>query len=130
MSRAYTVTATALALGVSPKWLDNVLSHNKLAGVRQKRQGIARRLSREALLVLALAIRLTEDMGLPTAHAIRLAEKLVHGRGEFSPSQGIVVKADLTLVENLLTDRLATAVEIAPAPLRGRPRLNKTGRLE
>jgi hypothetical protein len=130
MARAYNIAAAALALEVSTKWLDNILSHNKLAGVRQKRQGVARQLSHSSLLVLAVSIRLTEDLGLPTGHAIRVATSLVDAGGEYRSATGIVLKVELHSFDARLTDRLASAVEVAPVPTRGRPPLNKTGRLD
>jgi hypothetical protein len=47
MARVYTIATAALALNISTKWLDNILSHNKILGVRQNRQGVARRFSIE-----------------------------------------------------------------------------------
>ena len=56
--RAYTVAASAFTLGVNTKWLDNVLSHHRVDGVFQQRQGISRRLTPAALLTLEIAARL------------------------------------------------------------------------
>ncbi len=57
MARAYTIATAALTLGTTAKWLDNVLSHNRVTGVAQERQGVSRRLTVEGLLVLALTAR-------------------------------------------------------------------------
>ena len=70
MARAYTVGTAALALDVPTKWLDNVLSHFDLAGVVQEHQGIARKVSLEGVLQLALALALITDLGVPTATAL------------------------------------------------------------
>ena len=77
LTELYTVATAALAIGMPIKWVDNVLSHNKLIGIRQDRQGVARRLSIEGLLVLALTALLIEELGLSTAKAIVAAEGMV-----------------------------------------------------
>jgi hypothetical protein len=129
MARAYTIATAALALGTSVKWLDNVLSHNSVPGVAQERQGIARRLTVEGLLVLALAVLLIQDLGLPTSRAIALAEDLAKNDGRHSAQQGLSVGIDLASFRVQLLERLENAVEVAPIPRRGRPPQNKTGRL-
>jgi len=129
MPRAYTIATAALALGTSVKWLDNVLSHNRVPGVAQERQGISRRLTVEALLVLALVVLLIQEFGLPTSKAISLAEGLTRNEGRYSAQQGLNLNLDLASFRLQLLERLENAVEIAPIPKRGRPTLNKTGRL-
>lgn len=130
MARAYTIATAALALGTSVKWLDNVLSHNRIAGVVQERQGISRRLTVEGLLVLALVALLIQELGSPTSKAIALAEHLAKNEGRYSGQQGLNLGLDLTSFRLHLLARLENAVEIAPAPKRGRPPQNKTGRLD
>jgi hypothetical protein len=127
--RAYTVATAALALGVSGKWIDNVLSHNKVPGIRQERQGIARRLSVEGLLVLAVTTLLIDQLGLPTAKAIIVAEEIVKGSGRYLAGE-LSIEIDLTMFQATLLEKLESAVEIAPIPRRGRPPANKTGRLD
>jgi hypothetical protein len=127
--RAYTVATAALALGVSGKWIDNVLSHNKVPGIRQERQGIARRLSVEGLLVLAVTTLLIDQLGLPTAKAIIVAEEIVKGSGRYLAGE-LSIEIDLTMFQATLLEKLERAVEIAPIPRRGRPPANKTGRLD
>jgi hypothetical protein len=128
--RAYTITTAALALGTSTKWLDNVLSHHRVPGVAQERQGVSRRLTVEGLLVLSLAILLIQELGLPTPRAIQLGEDLANKDGRYVASQGLNVGLDLASFRAQLLERLENAVEIAPVPRRGRPPLNKTGRLD
>jgi hypothetical protein len=127
--RAYTIATAALALGVSGKWIDNVLSHNKVPGIRQERQGIARRLSVEGLLVLAVTTLLIDQLGLPTAKAIIVAEEIVKGSGRYLAGE-LSIEIDLTMFQATLLEKLESAVEIAPIPRRGRPPANKTGRLD
>lgn len=130
MPRAYTVATAALALGMPAKWVDNVLSHNRLPGIRQERQGIARRLSIEGLLALALTAVLTRELGLSTARAIVLAEGIVQGSGRYRAVEGLSIEIDLEAFQASLLEKLERAVEIAPIPRRGRPPTSKTGRLD
>jgi hypothetical protein len=130
MARAYTIATAALALGTSVKWLDNALTHNRVPGVSQERQGIARRLTVEGLLVLGLAVLLIQELGLPTQKAIVLAGDLANNEGRYLAQQGLNLALDLTSFRARLLAKLENAVEIAPVPKRGRPPLNKTGRLD
>src|ERR1700693_1417931 len=129
MPRAYTIATAALALGTSIKWLDNVLSHNRVPGVAQERQGISRRLTVEGLLLLALAVLLIQEFGLPTPKAIALAEELAKNEGRYIAERGLNLGLDLASFRVQLLESLENAVEIAPVPRRGRPPRNKTGRL-
>jgi hypothetical protein len=117
-------------LGVSGKWIDNILSHHKVPGMRQERQGIARRLSVEGLLVLAVTTLLIDQLGLPTAKAIIAAEEIVKGSGRYRAGEELSIEIDLTVFQARLLEKLESAVEIAPIPRRGRPPANKTGRLD
>ena len=130
MPRAYTVATAALALAMPVKWIDNILSHNTIAGVRQEKQGVARRLSVEGLLVLALTALLIHKLGLPTNRAITIADEIMKGDGRYAPGQGLTVEIDFSAFQAGLLERLENAVEIAPVPRRGRPPANKTGRLD
>jgi len=130
MPRAYTVATAALALGVSAKWIDNILAHNKLQGIRQERQGIARHLSIEGLMILGLTALLNTELGLPAAEAIRVAEEMSKTNGQYFARRGLSVQIDLASFQARLLERLETAVEIAPVPRRGRPPTSKTGRLD
>jgi hypothetical protein len=128
MARAYTIATAALTIGTTIKWLDNVLSHNRVAGVAQQRQGISRRLTIESLVGLAVTVLLIRELGLPTAKAIAVAEDLAKNDGRYIASQGLILTLDLLSFRAELLARLESAVEIAPVPKRGRPP-NKTGRL-
>lgn len=130
MPRAYTIATAALALETSVKWLDNVLSHNRVPGVSQDRQGVSRRLTIEGLLVLALAVLLVQELGVPTPRAIALAQDLAKNEGRHLANQGLNLELDLVPFRGRLLERLENAVEVAPTPRRGRPPLNKTGRLD
>lgn len=130
MPRAYTVATAALALDMPIKWVDNILSHNRLAGIHQEKQGIARRLSVEGLVMLALAAVLILELGLPAAKAIVIADEIITGGGRYVAGQGLTIQIDLAAFHDHLLERLERAVEIAPTPRRGRPPARKTGRLD
>ena len=130
MARAYTIATAALALGMPIKWLDNTLSHHKVLGVQQERQGVARRLTIDGLLSLAVAILLIKDLAIPLSGALSVADELIRNGGRYASPEGIEIQVALETVRNSLLERLENAVEIAPAPKRGRPPKSKTGRLE
>jgi hypothetical protein len=119
---AYTVAATAVTLQMPPKWVDNVLSHHRLPGVAQARQGVTRRVTREAILVLDVALRLSRSLAVPMNRALDLATTLTRaGKPAVALSGGVTIAIDLAAIQTDLTSRLAHAVEVAPSPPRGRP---------
>src|SRR6266480_2879688 len=129
MPRAYTIATAALALDMSTKWLDNTLSHHRIAGVVQYRQGIARRLTVDGLLILSLALALSKELSATVAGAINIAQKLVAAGGVYVSPDGMRIELDLEAFRTRLLARLEVAVEAAPLPRRGRPPKNTTGRL-
>jgi hypothetical protein len=130
VARVYTIATVALALDVERKWLDNVFTHYRVPGAPQHKQGIARRLTGEAVLILQLALHLTDELGIPISRGIGLATTLVETRGDYSSPGKISISFDFPTLEEMVQTRLAAAVEIAPVPRRGRPTQNKTGRLD
>jgi hypothetical protein len=79
--------------------------------------------------VLAIALVLIQDVGLPTPHALHLAEALANSGGRHTTPRGVGVTLDLDTLRARVLERLEDAVEAAPVPRRGRPPVNKTGRL-
>lgn len=130
MARAYTVATAALALQVSTKWLDNTLSHCRVQGVSQTRQGVARKLSIESLSILAIALTLVDDLSTPLPTAIEVATQLTQSSGKIALRNGITIELDIQQATAALLERLEHAVEIAPLPRRGRPPQKTTGRLD
>ena len=130
MARAYTIATAALTLEMPTKWLDNTLSHIQVAGVQQERQGVARRITIDGLLVLAVATMLINELGIPLASAIELSEKLATSGGRYTSPDGVSLQVDLEKLRAGLIERLENAVEIAPIPRRGRPPKTQTGRLD
>jgi len=130
MARAYTIATAALTLKVQAKWLDNTLSHIRVPGVQQKRQGVARRITIDGMVILGIAALLIDELSMPLATAIEIAEGLSDSSGEYTTSAGVGIRLNLERLRSTLLERLENAVEIAPLPRRGRPPKNKTGRLD
>jgi len=107
------------------KWLDNVICHHPILGVVRARQGIARRLSPNSIVVLEIGLRLSRILGIPTARALDLATQLA--AQEDSPARLLIegtgeLSVDVAAIRRETMVRLGEAVEIAPVPRRGRPR--------
>lgn len=118
----YNTATAAVALEVSPKWLDNLLSHNELDGVSSEAQGIARRLPLAAILVIYLAREFIDTTGLSAPAALSLAARLLNPADHnprLSPLFSITINADS--LQSTLLQKLDRAVETAPTPRRGRP---------
>jgi hypothetical protein len=121
---AYTVAATAVTLGMSVKWVDNVLSHHRIPGVAQRRQGISRRLAPQAVLTLDIALRLSKTLGVTTSRALELSSRLLRQPADTETvdlGQGVSISIATGQIRSELLERLAHAVEVAPSPRRGRP---------
>jgi hypothetical protein len=130
MPRAYTIATAALTLDMPAKWLDNTLSHIKIPGVRHVRQGVARRITVEGLLILSIAALLLNEFGISLSRAVGMAETLASKNGLYTSPGGVGIQLDLEGLRFKLLERLEHAVEVAPIPKRGRPPKNKTGRLD
>jgi hypothetical protein len=118
----YNTASTSASLGISQKWLDNLLSHNKIDGVEQTRQGVSRRLSIEAIVIIAVTHRLVKAANIPVGQAIELAERLI-----VSPSHSVIIADDIMIsinrgqLEKSILEGLERAIEVTPLPARGRP---------
>ena len=119
--RGYTVATVAVALGVGPKWVDNALSHYRIPGVHQSRQGIARRLTAESVLVLEVALRLMRSLSIPLHAALEISSAVLNDAASTYEAEGCSLRIDIAEVRGVTERRLAEAVEFAPAPRRGRP---------
>jgi hypothetical protein len=120
--RLYDVTVAALAIDAPSKWVDNLLSHHKVPGILSARRGVARRISRAALMHLSLTRELHVELRLSVRDALTLAGQLLATTGDPVHRSGHVrVTFDRVTLERALDDRLRDALESAPAPRRGRP---------
>lgn len=121
--RAYTVATVALMLGLTQKQLDNILTRFAIRGVVQSRQGVSRRLGREAVLTLQLANELVRTLGLPLGKAIAVAERAGKDVGitSIALSPSVSLTFDMEAASREVGAKLALAVEVTPVPKRGRP---------
>ena len=122
--RAYTVATVAVALRVPAKWVDNTLSHHRVPGASKAKQGIARRLTPEAVVVLAIAIILSRSLAVSAGRSISIARELFRAGGSeatYELGDAGELRLDVAAIESRVMHRLAEAVEIAPIPRRGRP---------
>jgi hypothetical protein len=126
--RGYTVATAAVTLGVRPKWVDNTLSHHRVPGVYQSRQGIARRLTAESVVVLEIALRLMRSLSIPLHAALEISSVIANDAASTYSAGGCSVRIDMTAVRTATERRLAEAVEFAPAPRRGRPSTKDSAR--
>jgi hypothetical protein len=77
-----------------------------------------------ALLVLDIALRLVQSLGVPLPQALKTAQRLIAAREggiELPGATLIQIKADVGALTDDLNIRLERAVEISPLPRRGRP---------
>lgn len=118
--RGYTVVTSAVALDVDYKWLDNLLSHHSVSGVRQARQGVSRTLPFSSLRILAITLELIAGVQSPLPQALSWAHRLNSGDNP-AGTGNLKIEIDLERVDRWLDQRLAYAVEVAPTPRRGRP---------
>lgn len=121
--RAYTVAATAVTLGVTRKWIDNVLSHYGVEGVLHAKQGIQRQVTPIGLLTLEIALGLGRSMNVPIGRALEMSNRLIAAKGgEVAFGPAFKLRADVESISRQLDFRLERALEMTPIPKRGRPR--------
>lgn len=118
--RGYTVVTSAVALEVDSKWLDNLLSHHVVDGVRQARQGVSRTVPYSSLRIIAIALELIAGVQTPLPHALAWAQRISSGENPGAAGR-LKIGVDLDGIDSWLGERLAYAVEVAPLPRRGRP---------
>jgi hypothetical protein len=126
--RGYSVVTAALALNVDAKWLDNLLSQNRVDGVSQARQGVQRRLAPRALHVIATVHHLNRELRIPVATALSLAHELWEsplGSDLVDTATLQAGEIELRLSRVAVRERVAAvvaeALEMAPRTRRGRP---------
>jgi len=118
----YNTATAATAIGVSNKWLDNLLSHNRIAGVQSESQGVSRRLSLAAITQIALTRDLVDLLNVPVSTAVRLAAALLADPdGNNLGDSPLRITVDLGEFRAGVLESLARAVELAPTRRRGRP---------
>jgi hypothetical protein len=123
MSRNYHVDIAAFAADTDRKWVDNLLSHFDVPGVESQKQGVARRLSIEAVQTVVLVRALVDDTGLATDRALATATRLLDAEnGRLVGDSGwLTVHIDRAAFDAEIDRRVAAAVEAVVPKRRGRP---------
>ena len=123
--RTFDSRVVAIALGVSPKWLDNTLSHHQLPDVDRSRQGRPRRITQQGVLALEISRLLIQHWGVTVWRSAEIARALMarrtNGESRFDASTDVSLLLDLDAIEARLRDQIVAAVETAPRIRRGRP---------
>lgn len=120
--RTYSVAVASLAIDAPQKWTDNAISQHAVAGVASARRGIARRVPRTALVLLAITRELHRALGLGVRDALALAGELLDREGDGVVRRGTLsLSCDRAALERAMDARLRDALESAPTPRRGRP---------
>lgn len=119
--RSYHIDIAAFAADCDLKWIDNLLSHFDVPGVQSARQGVARRLSIDAIQTIVLARFLNRDAGLSIERALHAAKALLAGECPHVLSPWIALQFDRSGFTNEVEDAVAQAVESVVPRRRGRP---------
>jgi len=117
----YSSKTAALALGLSAKDLDNLLSRLSVTGVVRGHQGRDRRIGGEALVRIAIARDLRTTFGCSWRRAIAAAEEL-QTQPDVRTAGGLVaIRLTASTFRERLQERLADASEYVIPRRRGRP---------
>ena len=128
MSRLYNVRTTALTLGVSARWIDNVLQHSDIPGVTSARQGVERLVSDLGIRVLELIRIANQELHIPVPRAAEIAVACASSaEGRFTSPSGVELRFELDGIDRRLRERLMDAIEATPRLRRGRPRKSEVG---
>jgi len=123
--RSYHIAAASLAIGCDAKWLDNAITQFSPAGVTRAQRGVARQISADAVLVIAVPRRISLDVGSPMGLALEIAASLVDSGGQVVRPGGTALAFDLDAMRQSIEARLGDASEVLVTPRRGRPRRGK-----
>jgi hypothetical protein len=126
MGRAYNSSVVAHAVSVTPRWLDNLLTHNDIDGVTREGHGVARRLPPEIILQVFVAKCLINVLGATASQALDVAGT-AGSEGQIEISPGINLVVDRERLGRILRERLLEAVQAAPPKTRGRPPRRRHG---
>src|SRR4051812_44871641 len=123
MARTYHVDIATFAAGCDRKWVDNLLSHFTLPGVESARQGVARRLSIDAIQTVVLVRALASDTGLSVDRALTTATSLLASSdGRMTgDTPWLALQIDRAAFHAEVDRRVAAAVEAVVPRKRGRP---------
>ena len=116
-------TATAAAtLGVDRKALDNILSREASHLVPSGVRGKSRRISVHVLELVAVALVLKRDLGIPIARGLDLATRLSESvSGEIPFGRFGTLRFNFNPLRSAMQQSIADIVEQTVPPERGRP---------
>jgi hypothetical protein len=115
--------ASAVALGIDRKSLDNILAREARPLMGIGRRGRSRRVPAEVLERVAIALILKRDLGVTLARGLRIAERVLG-----SPSSSVTVGSlstlsfDVPRLRQALELSIGEALESVAERTRGRPR--------
>jgi hypothetical protein len=123
MARNYHVDIAAFAANVDHKWIDNLLSHFSVPGVESVKQGVARKLSLQAIQTVVLVRALSADAGFSVDQALTTASRLLDSTDGrvLGATPWIALQFDRRAFEAEVDRRVAAAVEAVVPRRRGRP---------
>jgi hypothetical protein len=120
--RLYSVALTALAIDAPQKWTDNLIAHHDIPDVRSRSRGVARGVSWQGLVRIALIRELHIALGCGVREAVALSDILLRApSGRLAIGRWSSLGFERSALEQDLQRRLAEALESAPRPRRGRP---------
>lgn len=119
---SYSTNEAALALGTTPKRLDNMLSRDLGLPVDRGRQGRTRVVNEVLIERLAVALLLQRDLGVPLRRAVDLSGQLV-ASSSHQVDVGTLASLhfDLPALRLVLQNALADVVQDRVPIKRGRP---------
>ena len=117
-----TTTTAAATLGVDTKALDNILSREASHLVPRGARGKSRRISAHVLELVAVALLLKRDLGIPIARGLDLATKLGESvSGEIQFGRFGILRFNINPLRSAMQQSIADIVEQTVPPERGRP---------
>ena len=117
-----TTSTAAAAIGVDSKALDNILSREATHLLPRGARGKSRRISLNVLELIAIALVLKRDLGIPIARGLDLATKLVESAsGEIQIGRVGSLRFNINPLRYAMQQSIADIVEQTVPPERGRP---------
>jgi hypothetical protein len=116
------MSAAAQAADFDLKQLDNLLSRNSLPGVEKRRQGVARRLTPDTVIVIRLAKELADGLRTSVGSMLPIANEIEQANSdEVRLGPFLTLRIDRAALRGSTLERLDSAVEIVGRRPRGRP---------
>ena len=123
---AYNSRTVALALGLELKELDNLLSRYSVRGVSGGIPGRNRRITSDAITIIAIAAELKSVFGSPWHQALEMADMLVAAKTVGLADGLFTLSANVAGYQERLNQRLYEVSEFLVTPARGRPSLSRS----